>query len=602
VLFMENENHRTLLGRSSRHLPFFILTLFLAVLGLGIYLKTTKAVAPPIYDPMAYYTKGAFVWREWSEGHLVNPFNIGPTVRPPGTMLLSAPLGFSPDFRAFFFRSIFFPVVLFLLAFWLLAESRAQQRNRGWANVAGALLLASSPMLYQFERNAAFQSPYDWGYVDCFVGGLAALAASLLIVSVRRQSAVLAATGALVGAFTLLVKPVGLLLMPVFCFLWLVEFLGFNWPINVNWRNNSALRHYALVASALMVAVFGAATAASFGSEYLSRTNINVAVNGQQILINMFKDVPLWELVSRQIHTSFGWHWFCVSCAATLLLTWVVASRLFRRSLRVEDLRFLAALAVLSGGLVWWVKFAGPAQIRYLYPFAMIFAVVLIPMLLDVMERALPVWLRRVIAMACVAPAAIIVALLFSSQPPMSWQALLGVNLSAGQFREEVEMGDYLVEWALQEKRAPTIYILQGNERQGVVWSEGIYRQLIHPEVPTFTVYAPTDWIRATVVRRRELVNSDFVLFYLMRDTERLRALLAQENVLDPATESEVFAAWLTQASPAMGVETRMESTLRLLKVTDRMRLDEAFGLLIGKHKWRDVADGENNAPAILTP
>jgi hypothetical protein len=51
------------------------------------------------------------------------------------------------------------------------------------------------------------------------------------------------------------------------------------------------------------------------------------------------------------------------------------------------------------------------------------------------------------------------------------------------------------------------------------------------------------------VVRRRELINSDFVLFYLVRDTERLRALLAQENVLDPATESDVFSAWLTQAS-----------------------------------------------------
>jgi hypothetical protein len=45
-----------------------------------------------------------------------------------------------------------------------------------------------------------------------------------------------------------------------------------------------------------------------------------------------------------------------------------------------------------------------------------------------------------------------------------------------------------------------------------------------------------------------------------------------------------------------------MESALRLVKVTDRARLDEAFGLLIRKHKWRDASYGEINAPVILTP
>src|SRR5580765_6783868 len=171
---MNLENPKTSRGRFSRHAPVSILMLCLLLLGIGIHQKTNRAIAPPIYDAMSYYAKGAMVWTEWGMGRLVNPFDVGPsTVRPPGTMLLSSPLGFSRDFRAFFFRSIYYPIVLFVVGFWLLAESRAYQPGQSWVNLTGALMLASLPMFYQFERNPAFTSPYDWGYVDCFVAALA---------------------------------------------------------------------------------------------------------------------------------------------------------------------------------------------------------------------------------------------------------------------------------------------------------------------------------------------------------------------------------------------------------------------------------------------
>ena len=79
--------------------------LCLLLLGIGIHQKTNRAIAPPIYDAMAYYTKGAMVWTEWGMGRLVNPFNVGATVRPPGTMLLSSPLGFAYDER--FLRDLY---------------------------------------------------------------------------------------------------------------------------------------------------------------------------------------------------------------------------------------------------------------------------------------------------------------------------------------------------------------------------------------------------------------------------------------------------------------------------------------------------------------
>ena len=588
-------------GWLSTYLPISILALCLTVLGIGIYIKTARAIAPPIYDPMAYYTKGAMVWREWSSGRLVNPLNVGPTSRPPGTMLLTSPLGFSPNFRAFFFRSICFPVVVFALAFWLLAESQVRQPRQRWANLVGALILTSLPMFYQFERNSAISSPYDWGYMDCFLGALAALATALLIVSVRRCSIVLGAAGALVGALTLLVKPAGLVLMPMFCFLWAAELIAMNWPILAEWRKHRTLKRYSIWTGLLLVAIFAAVTAASFGSEYLSRTNLTIGYNGQKIVIDMFKNVSLVGLVAPQIQTSFGWHWLCAWMLAALLLFGGIAVRASRRSLGGEDFLSLAVLGTLGLGIVWWVELAGPAMIRYVYPFVMIFLVVLLPGILRRADLALPRWARPALAVVCVAPLCVIVALLFMDAPPLEAQRLVGVNLSAGQFGQEVKMGDLLVDQARQRGRNLKIYVIPTDERPGVVEAEGTYSNLLHPGTPTFQIQRPNDWIHPIMVRRREFVQADFLLFYPVRDANALQALLAQPMVKDPVTESDVFSAWLTQASEEQGLQTVADSELRLVRVIDHAKLDEAFGRLVPKHNWRDLFYAENNEPVVLT-
>ena len=592
---------RAFRNRFSMHLPLLILVLCLAVLGIGIYKKTTRAIAPPIYDPMAYYTKGAMVWREWSNGRLVNPFNIGPTSRPPGTMLLTSPLGFSPDFRAFFFRSIYVPVIVFVFGFWVLAESQVRRPDQRWASLVGALMLSSLPMFYQFERNSAFRSPYDWGYMDCFLGAVAVLATALLIVSVRRCSVGLGAAGIAAAAFTLLVKPAGLVLFPVFCLLWLTELLATYWPIRAGWCESRGLRRYSIWTGSLMVVILGATTAECLRSEYLSKTNLTIGFYGQKIFIDMFKNVSLWNLVVPQVQSSLGWHWFCTSIIAALFLLRGIVVRVSRRSMRREDFRFLAMLAMLCLGVVWWVKFAGPAMIRYLYPFLMMFLVVLVPGMLTAADLMLPRWARRALAALCVAPMAVVIALLFMDAPPLQWQSLVGVNLSTGQFRQEVKMGDLLVDQARHEGRNIKIYVIPTDERPGVVESEGIYRSLFHPEAPTLRIQRPNDWIHVTMVRRSEFVQADFLLFYPIRDANRLQALLAQRDISGPAAESAVFSAWLTQASEEQGIRTVLESDLRLIRVIDHGKLDEAFGRLVAEHTWRDLFYAENNAPALLT-
>ncbi len=588
-------------ARDRHYVAAVLLALCIAVLGVGIHHKAARAIAPPIYDPMAYYTKGAMVWKAWNAGQIVNPLNVGPTVRPPGTMLLTSPLGFSPDFRRFFFRAIYVPIVLFVLSFWLVAESKAWPTHH-WANLAAALMLASLPMFYQFERNPAFASPYDWGYVDCFVAAVAALATSLLILSARQLSIPLMVVGSLVGAFTLLVKPVGLLLIPFFGLFWATELVIFHWrSLRTSLMSNRTI-HYLAWSVTVFALIYGGAVAACFTSGYLSRENLSIGYNGQKILIGLSTNVPLWQMVTSQIHNSVGWYWFWLLLIVTAVKVGYVLIRILRRRAKLEDCRTLAAMAMLFAGVLWWIKLAGASQIRYSYPFILMFLVLTVPSTVDSIVSALP---KRFLMMAgplLSLPFIMIAVVLFVDPAPIRWQRLLGVNLSVGQFSREVEMGNLLVKNARNAHRNLTVYVLATDERPGVVESQGIYRSLLDSRSPTFQMRRPNDWIHPIVVRRRDIVQSDFLLFYPVLDENRRQSLLRMQSVGNPTAESDAFSAWLSTASAPEGVEVTSASTLRLLRVVDRVRLDGAFGRFVAAHRWRDLFYAENQDPVVLTP
>ena len=610
--------------RFSSRAPISILLLCLAVLGVGIYSKAARAIAPPIFDSAAYYAKGALVWREWSSHHLANPLNVPPTSRPPGTMLVTSPFGFSPDFRPYLFRSTYIPVIVFVMAFWVLAESQLRRPGQRWANLVGALMLAGFPMFYQFERNPAFTFSSEWGHVDCLLGAMAALAVALLIVSAKRLSLALAAMGALIGAFTLLIKPAGLILIPIFCFLWATELIAVNWPVLTEWRQNPPLRGYALRAGCLFVIFFGAVTAASLGSEYLSRTNLELGYTAQKIVIDMSKNTPLWKVIAPQIQASLGWHWFCGAIASTLFLLGriVATSSLWQKSLAgrspasqsfesltanggagpqpaifgtERDFRFLAALVSLGVGIVWWVVLAGPAQIRYVYPFWMIFVVIMLPDLLEAADSALPRWARWTLAMACVAPVGFIAVLLFMGTPPIEAQLLAGVNLSTGQFKQEVRLGDFLTDQASRQGRNLTLYDFVSDQRSAVVEAELSYSSLLHPERPTIQTFHENDWVRPILIRRAEMVQADLLLFDPVRDARRLRALIAQPAIADSTAGSEVISAWLTRTSDEQGLsvvsDVASNDGMRLVRVIDHVKLDHAFGQLEAQRRYEGHLD-----------
>jgi hypothetical protein len=89
--------------------------MLIAGVGFGMSERSTRAISPPIYDAMSYFEKGTSTWKTLRAGKILEILNIDPDIRPPGTTLMSFPLGFDPDFHGFLFRSVF-SVLLWVLA------------------------------------------------------------------------------------------------------------------------------------------------------------------------------------------------------------------------------------------------------------------------------------------------------------------------------------------------------------------------------------------------------------------------------------------------------------------------------------------------------
>src|SRR3972149_1906759 len=116
--------------------PHLLVVCWLIYLGITIWQHAHHSVQPPLYDPLSYMLKAMNFWQVVEHGKFINPLNIVPTSRPPGTILMSYPFGFTPDFRGFHFRSVFFPIICIIAAVYIVAgTTKARGRGRGRAGI-----------------------------------------------------------------------------------------------------------------------------------------------------------------------------------------------------------------------------------------------------------------------------------------------------------------------------------------------------------------------------------------------------------------------------------------------------------------------------------
>src|SRR5580704_6870200 len=126
-------------------LPRMIVGLWILALSVGVWRHCQETVQVPIYDAFSYYEKAHAVWGAIEKHRLVNPLNLPPVERPPGTLLMSFPLGFSGDFHAFYFRSVIFPILLLVLAVYIAGWERGLNSAEEWVLALTAVFLSTLP-------------------------------------------------------------------------------------------------------------------------------------------------------------------------------------------------------------------------------------------------------------------------------------------------------------------------------------------------------------------------------------------------------------------------------------------------------------------------
>src|SRR5262249_25624361 len=155
---------------------------------------------------LQYMQKAMAFWQAIKDGRIADAFLAPPTVRPLGTLLVSFPFGFTNDYHGFLFRSSFVPIACSVVAVYLAAGLRRAKQD-GWWIAAIALLFSSLPMFYQFDWNEENPGSSQWGLVDSFEAGIAALAAAMLLRSVRSRSLAWLFGATTSAALTVLIKP-----------------------------------------------------------------------------------------------------------------------------------------------------------------------------------------------------------------------------------------------------------------------------------------------------------------------------------------------------------------------------------------------------------
>lgn len=545
--------------RFNRAMPGLAVTAWFIAVVVGVALAALSATEPPVWDSLSYVQKALTFWQAVDTGKPFNPFDLPMTMRPPGTILMSYPFGWSDDYRWFYFRSVIIPIGLLIAAVYLAGHRAAMTRKDHWLLASLAIALAGMPMLFRFQMLTK-EGVYAWGLVDGFLAGIAALAAAAVIRSATSRSVGWAAAAAVLAAFCLLIKPAGALLMAVTGASWLL--LALN-PSRL--RADAGERRFITLSLVIAAGIFALTALAAFTSAYFSAENIAF---GQRVM-GMF-DQELGSLISlplmlELVRESFGY-----------AIPLFILAGLFMGT-RASG----AALICLIAGVWFWLFQTDASQIRYFVPFGAMAFALLVPSVIRALDRLQPEPAYIVSALA-VAPAVITAVVLFTGASP-AWQRGLGISLEANAFApENAQAADFLRGLESKGVKQATVYVTDTTPALRNVLSVLHYPIITTPALPQVSILAPVDWQNPTATRMGNLLGSDYVAFEPLDDS----ALLAQRDVADFKAEAALVNAWLTSLGPSDGVEKISQTRVALLRISDRSAFNTALEQFEAAHQW----------------
>ncbi len=569
--------------------PFLSLLLALTILGVLIFQRAHVSEQPPFYDALSYAVKAKSFWDTVAQGVWANPLDLRPTVRPPGTILMSYPLGFSEEPQGFYFRSVVLPIVIFALALWCIGSpSCARQRER-WLLVALCLAACSLPLFYHFEPHRDLYSPTRFGLVDNFLAAVASLAACLTIRGVQRSSLVFTCCGAVLSAYCLLLKPAGFLVMMVIGVIWLI-FLCAALRDDPHALQRRILHRYAWKSVAVFMLVYGAVIGACFNSQYFSPENMVFGWRAADILRAESSSMGRWVHIVKQLHTSLGWQLLVVCFILLVGSSWYKKAQSVTTECGADPragwpVRLSAGIPI-AVGLWFWLVYTGGNQIRYFYPFALIGLTVGFPWAMTILGR-MPRYYSNVAAVFLLLPFFLVVSLVCLSEPSLTLQRILGVNVTSGSLVPEVSQARALISQARSERRDLTVYRATLGPATGMFCGVGTYNKILYPDEPSFTCRTPRDWNRAPVLRLGEIAACDYLLFVPTSETAPAADITRSDRPPDLHTDLNLLQTWLSVAGEGSGIGLQSETSLRLLSVMDRLKFANALERLKEEYAWR---------------
>jgi hypothetical protein len=595
-----------------RHTQSLVLLLWVCFIGVTVWQHAQSSRQPPIYDAYTYFLKANNVWAELHKLKPFNPFNVPPTMRPPGTVLMSYPFGFDADFRPFYFRSIFLPIVLICLAVVIGAHHRKLDGQDKWNLVLVAVFVSVTPCLYMFEVSPRFAAVAYWGMVDGFLSGFAALAAAALVRSVFAQSLGWLALAAVLSSVCFAIKPAGVLIMALTGLSWLG--LGLAKWMRAWKLEEQGRKVFRWLAQGFIILTipYIAVLAVAFSSEYFSAQNMALGNASIAIMKNELA-VPWSELMGVIRLGGLGYAfsvWFVVVTILTTHYFWR-ASKDGLLSAKAEFLGFSvgAFITLLTGVWFWLFGSGGMNQIRYFMPFLFMAVLFNLPATLMAM-RDIHGWKMALLAGFMLVPPVNMAILLPQRNPPLAWQLKTGVNLTSGSAEDDpvYAQAQRFAREVKQEGRNIVLYSFTRLPVDSFVQATHDYWRITKPPMPDVKFFRPVDWRRPSTFHLDEMLAADYWLFNPMRRQEAQTALnshlladsppgLSQNDPLDKIitggkfslllNELSLFEAWASQLTANEGVSIVSQSpTLRLLRIDNPSQLELAMDAFVSRHRW----------------
>lgn len=552
-------------------LVFSVITIaiWLTALGSGIWEYASSETEPPVFDALSYVQKAQAFWGVIESGEIVNPLSIEPTIRPFGTVLLSYPFGFHDDFRWFYFRSSFIPLVIFTLTCICAVNIYTLSSRQFLFLLIISICASSAPCFYQFQLSQGDTSvSVTWGFVDLLLSSLASLAIAITLRNYKNKSLVGTFFVSIIASSTILIKPSGLLIMAVIGMVWFI----FNVPVQ---RQTKGQIYFFIKGCFIFFVVYVSIFLSIYFSDYFSYEQAKYGLGSMDLIKKMYGGIPSIFEIFRKLHLSVG----------IIISTLIFYGLAYSFKLKYRRY-FVSAIVILLIGLWLWLYKTSINNIRYFLPFLfMSFTVTLPPVINSVKSlsnvKCVIVW------MLFLAPTVLVAFLLSTDKPSTNLQHLAGINLTANNHSDEVQLANDLYSDLVSTSEQDNIIYYAGIQpRVRAVQAVLDYDRLIGGSKARTIPALPIDWVREHCYRIDEITRARFIVFELVEAPNQILNLTSKVKTY--AEEQLMVRAWLSSLTPEQGIRIHSYTkNVRVIEVMDVGKIENAATYLFDNHTWR---------------